>query len=236
MQKTACYICRKEIHPSNLVGGLTCFACEAKSLHNSKMFLKVSELFSPIYKSTPIIALVTSLIFIVINPTTDAVIIVHLIITAVVFGICLLGILSNIFPNMSSTILQERELKLQTFLKNYTPGKVSYCVYHSEREAVGRCSFCFEPFCAEDFIYIDQSPVFCRKCRPHHRMAEINMLASLYALFSLGLLTGVGIYYNVVNSWYRGFSIGFLTFFISMILIVGVIYRAQKRFKSQEAS
>ena len=234
MQKITCYECGKEIHPSNLVGGLNCFYCEAKGLHNSRMFIKVSEIFSPIYKITPIIAVVTSLFYLIVNPPHSPGLTWYLIITAVVFGICLFGILVNIFPKISSATLQERELQLKIFLMDYTPEKASFCIYHSEREAVGRCSFCFEPFCAEDFIYIDEDPNSCRKCRAKHRMAEVNMLASLPALFSLGLLTGVGIYYNVVTYGYYRFSIGFVTFFITMIIIVGLIYRAQKRFKSQD--
>ncbi len=232
MQGETCIRCRKEVHPSNLIGGTMCFYCGEKTLHNSKMMAKVFEFFSPIYKFTPIITGVISLLYLIVNPDPGLGIMGLLIISAVIFVVCLFGMLGALSSSWTSATIEDRELNLKSHLKNYNLTAVSHCKYHIENVAVGRCTICFEAFCSEDFIYLDNTPELCRSCSTKAFMAEVNLSATLPALISTGLLCGVGIYYNVINSGYYGFSIGFLTFFSIILMIVVMILRSRRQFES----
>jgi hypothetical protein len=219
MEKQTCSQCNRDAHGSNLIGGMVCLHCAGKTLHNTKMMAKVFEFFVPIYKFTPIIAGLISLVYLIINPNPNWGLMLLLILASIVFLISFFGMLGSLSPNWNSAVIAERELQLKAHLKDYVLTTVSSCKIHAGREAVGRCSICFEPYCADDFIGLNNNPEVCRSCSSKAFMAEIALKAFIPAILSTGLLCGVGIYYNVINSGYYGFNIGFFAFF-SIIFIL----------------
>lgn len=227
-----CFRCKKVDHPSNLIGGLTCFSCQEKSLQTGRKLLPLMDVFSSIYKILPILSGIIGLLYLLLMPTAYIALVI-LIIIAIVFTITsIFGMLPQVFPAFSDITLEEMEIKFKTQKDKYTPGNPSYCIYHSEREAIARCTGCYAPFCAEDFIYILQRPTYCQKCATSY-MGEMNLFATFNGIISTSFISGVGIFIEVTNFGIFGLSFIFIILLMILFILVGLFSYYWKKIKSQ---
>ena len=230
-----CLRCKKLDHPSNLIGmigGMTCFSCQEKNLRLNRKMLPVIDIFSSIYKILPVICGVIGLLYLFLTPTLYIILIILLILTICFTFVSIFGMLPHIFPAFSNMTLEEMELKFKTQKEKYYPGTPSFCVYHSEREAIARCLGCFAPFCAEHFIYLLKNPTVCKNCASTF-IVQTNLYAMLNGILSVGFLSSVGIFIEVTV--FGGFMLSFVFVIFLIIMIAIVIFFAYytKQLRSQ---
>lgn len=228
MQEGICYKCKKEIHPSNLINGMYCLECYQGTLQLGKKFFSMISFFASIYKYSIVLAGMIGLIFLILNPVSIIALVGLLLITGFFMVMSLFGMLPYVVPSFSKIMIDELELKLKDQLGKYSPGSVANCVYHPDRLGVGRCTGCFQSFCAEDMLYLFKKPGFCRNCHAKY-LPEVNAWASLNGIFSVSLLSAVGIINEVINL--GGFTLSVI--FIMLIVItvaVGVVFSKYRSF------
>ncbi|NVM30861.1 MAG: hypothetical protein HWN65_18620 [Candidatus Helarchaeota archaeon] len=223
MGEKTCNVCGKHFLLSNMITGSTCFSCYRKTLSIQKKMLHVSKIISPVFPFTPIIAGILSMLFIFFVPSKGQLGLAFFITNISMFLICLIGMISQIQPFLKEDIIEiEQNYKLS--LDRLIPGKISFCLNHPESEAIGRCSYCFEPFCHEDFYFLFRKPTFCHGCGEKYLEVEI------YPTITLPLTMGVLFFAEFFTS---GLNIISLITFIGSLVIPPVFayikYRVQKQ-------
>ncbi len=227
-----CIRCKREIEPSNLIAGTTCFECHERGLNLAEKMVKAMEFFSVAYKFAVPIAASLGLLYLIWDPTQYFGLILLVIIDGLLMVVALFGMLPHVFPAFSNVALEEMRLKFKDQYAKYTPGVVAYCIYHSDRPAVARCANCFEPFCAEDMSYLFGRPNTCHSCGQIY-YGEMHVWESLNGIISVGLVSGVGIYLELTNFSGFGLSFVFIIFLVIIIAMVGIFQWMRKSIESQ---
>lgn len=232
MEEKPCIQCQNYYHPSNLIEGTICVDCHEKNFQIIRNTLGGVGFCHSVFKIMPIIAASISLIYVILNLIHFIALVGLFCITGIFFVICIWGVGPYYLPPLWGYSVQEIELKFNSQFEN-SLATVKYCVYHPELEAIGRCSICFQPFCTDDFIFLLQKPVLCYKCGFDY-LSKINILISIKAIFSVGILSGVGIYINILNFHLSWVSIAFFIIFIITILtFANKIHPKKKEINSQ---
>ncbi len=219
-----CLRCKRIVLLSNLISGTFCLECQERSLQYARKLVKFMNYFGTLYKFLLLISGLIGIVFMILNPASFGALFILMIITIFFTVVSILGMLPHIFPTFSETYLEEMMIKLNDQLSKYSPQEAAYCVYHSEREADGRCGNCYEPFCAEHLIYIFGKPSTCQNCGQKYT-ANFNFWPTLNGVLSISLLSGIGIYNEIMNLQGFGFSIVFLIcLFIEIFVVVMLRY------------
>ncbi|NVM55128.1 MAG: hypothetical protein HWN66_15590 [Candidatus Helarchaeota archaeon] len=195
MEEKPCVQCQTQFHPSNLIEGTICVDCHAKNFQIIRRHLGGVGFCHSIYKIMPIIAALIGFIYLILNLTHFIAFVSLFCITGILFVICIWGVIPYYLPPLWGYSVQEVELKFKAQFENSLA--IKYCLYHPDLEAIGRCSICIQPFCTDDFIFLFEKPILCRECGLEY-ISKISILTSLNALFSIGILSGVGIFIEIV--------------------------------------
>lgn len=237
MEEKPCIQCQNYYHPSNLIESTICIDCHAKNFQIIRKHLGGVGFCNSIYKIMPIIAALISFIYLILNLTHPIALICLFGVTVILFVICIWGVVPYYLPPLWGYSVQEVELKFKAQFEN-SPATIKYCLCHPDLEAIGRCSICFQPFCADDFIFLLEKPILCRECGLDY-ISKISILTSLNAILSIGILSGVGIFIDIVYiilarhilSWV-GMAF-FITLIATIIMFTRRLHPEKKEINSQ---
>jgi hypothetical protein len=222
-----CRRCKEGISPFNSIGGI-CFRCYKKNLESAEKEIKIFEVCAYVYKYLLIFAGIISLIYIILSPISYVALLILISITLVFMVVSVLGMFPNIFPDISQAVVKERKLKFENQFQKYNPEAIAYCVYHPETEAIARCMSCFEPFCADDFIFIREKPVRCRKCG--QPSVEFHFWAAINGILSVGAVSLIGIINIIITS--EDFPLVF-AFLLPFVVTAGVAIKLKRGMKQE---
>jgi hypothetical protein len=169
-KEVKCSTCKQRFPSSNLIHVgcyySYCLRCYRKTLQNYERASRFNDVTLRIYNHLPYVAAILGLIYLFFFPTSHEAFDVYLILCVVLSNLAIVGLLS-LHP-LSRDVLLKLRLKIQKKLGNYNPYTVETCARHPHIEAFGRCCYCFEPFCDEDFLVLVDERFCCFRCAPIH--------------------------------------------------------------------
>ncbi|TFG05659.1 MAG: hypothetical protein EU536_01340 [Promethearchaeota archaeon] len=240
MPKSLCISCRTKLPPSELIGGL-CFHCKKKGIESLRKFLPIIKFFGYIYKFAPVYAGFIALLYLFFNFSSTFALAILIMVVFITLVISVLGMIPHMIPySYLLDHMRELEGKFELEFEKYTQclskpdASGRQCINHPNQEAVGRCTYCYEPFCAEEFIIVLGKPLYCRNCAMLIP-TDINYWAAINGLLSVCIPAFVGILIIVLNFGDISLitAIGFLVFFLIPFGIFFGIFLLYSRMKCQ---
>lgn len=192
-----------------------CPACYKSNFGKGKILIKFLEFFSKIYKYSLIISAIFGFLVVLIFPTYLRPFSITIMVVSILI-ITVLGTPIFLLPSFQTTLLQENldfSRDNQTIMGEY----IENCTNHPNNHAIARCSICLQPYCSQDFCFDGKIPKYCLNCLDN--IFKIKLGTMSQAWMSLGLLSALGIFIEIINS----FRFAKITFYFASLIIVILI-------------